>query len=124
VPLNLLFTQLTVAYVGGSCFTATELATPSAKVVTALGRIEAFVPLCPLYFPEYGQDTDFVFRQRVKIILNTTNERMRMKIRSIICNLYDCTKTVLFAAHVSLVDYLRMMVLDGRALLSSYKDSD
>jgi len=123
VPLNLQFTHLTVAYVGCACLTAKELATPSAKVVTALLRIESFVPICPLYFSKYGQVDAFVFRQRVKIILNSTNEIMMMKIRSIICTLYDYTKMVLWV-YVSLVDRLRMMVLVHMVLLSSCRDND
>ena len=122
MPLKLQSTVLTEAYVGGTSLNCLNAIHWYAK--KCIGMV-TWTVICPLYFPEYGQDTDFVFRQRVKIILNTTNERMRMKIRSIICNLYDYTNTVLlFLVYASQVDRPKMMVLFCMVLLSSYKNND
>lgn len=84
--------------------------------MTAFGRIVSFVPLCPLCFSEYGHV--LLARHLLKSILNNMVEAIMMTMPVIICNLYGCTRTVLFYA--SRVDRPKMMVLVCRAVELSF----
>ena len=107
--------MLTEAYVGGTSLNCLNAIHWYAK--KCIGMV-TWTVICPLCFSEYGHV--LLARHFLKSILNNMVEAIMMTMPVIICNLYGCTRTVLFSIYASRVDRPKMMVLVCRAVELSF----